>query len=46
MVCLINKLNPKEDDVVKFHSQVGSITTNLRFKIYFTLSELSAKIVT
>ena len=42
MGSLITKLNPKEDAVVQWHTQVGVITTNLKFKIDFTLPELSA----
>ena len=41
------KLTPKEDDVMQWHTQAGSITTNLKVKIKFILTELSAtKIVT
>ena len=39
---LITKLNPKEDDVIQCHTKVGGITTNIKFKIDFTLPELSA----
>ena len=38
----ITRLNPKEDDVVKWHAQEGNITTNIKVKIDFTLPELSA----
>ena len=38
----ITKLNPKRDAVIKFHTQVVNINTNLKVKIYFTLPELSA----
>ena len=41
------RLNPKEDYVMQWRTQVGSIITNLKVKIYLNLSELSAtKIVT
>ena len=41
------KISPKEDNVMKCHMQAGTITTNLKVKIYFTLPKLSAtKIVT
>ena len=33
------KMNPKEDDVMQWHTQEGSITTNLKVKIDFTLPE-------
>ena len=47
MVRIIKKLHPKEDTVVQWHMQAGSITTNLKVNIDFTLTELSAtKIVT
>ena len=45
MGSLITKLNPKEDAVVQWHTQVGVITTNLKFKIDFTLPELSTTII-
>ena len=35
------KLTPKEDNVIKWHTQAGGITTSLKVKIYFTLPELS-----
>ena len=41
IVRLIRKLTPKEDAVIKWHTQGGSITTNLNIKIYFTSPELS-----
>ena len=47
MVIIIQKPNPKEDSVMQWHTQAGSITTNLKVKIDFTLPGLSAeKIVT
>ena len=43
----INKLNPKEDDVMQWHTQAVNITTIIKVKIYLTLPELSGmKIVT
>ena len=38
---LITTLNPKEDNVMQCHNQVGSITTNIKVKIEFTLPEIS-----
>ena len=42
MRMLLKKLYPKRDDVMKWNKQAGNITTNLKFKIYFTLPELRA----
>ena len=42
---LITKLNPKEDAVIQWRTQMGDITTNLKFKIDCTLPELSATII-
>ena len=39
---LIPKLSPKEGNMMKRHTQAGSITTNLKVKIYLTLPEISA----
>ena len=39
---IIKKRDPKEDDVIQWHTQVGGITTNLKFKIDFILPEVSA----
>ena len=39
---LIQKLNPKEDAVMKWHTKEGSVTTNLKVNIEFTLPELIA----
>ena len=39
---LIKKTNPKEDTLIRWHTQVGGITTNLKFKIDFTLPKISA----
>ena len=39
---LITKLTPKEDSGIQWHTQAGSIATNLKVKIYFILPELSA----
>ena len=38
----IKKLKTKEDYVIKLHTQTGNLTTNLKAKIYLTLSEFSA----
>ena len=47
MIGLIKAITPKEDGGLKSHTQASSITTNLNFKIYFTLPDLSVtKIVT
>ena len=44
---LINKINPKQDSMMKWHMQADKITTNLKVKIHFTLPGNSAtKIVT
>ena len=37
------KLIPKEENVIKWHRQAGSIATNIRVKIDSTLPELIAK---
>ena len=43
----IETFHPKKYDVMQWHIQVGNITTNLKVRIYFNLTELStAKIVT
>ena len=42
MGLLITTLTPKEDDVIQCHTQVDSVTTNLKVKIYFTIPELGA----
>ena len=39
---LIPKLSPKEGNMMQWHTQAGSITTNLKVKIYLTLPEISA----
>ena len=36
------KFTPKEDAVIQWHTQAGSITNNLKVNIDFTLPELSA----
>ena len=38
---LRKKINTKEDAVIKWHTQAGNITTNLKVKIDFILPELS-----
>ena len=44
---MILKTTPKNESVMQWHTQAGKITTNLKVKIDFTLTELSAtKIVT
>ena len=42
MVRLVEKLYPKKDDVVQWHSQDGNITTNIKVKLDFTLPALIA----
>ena len=37
----IKKLIPKEDTVIKWHTQTGSITNNLKVEIDLTLPEIS-----
>ena len=39
----IAKINPKEYDMMKWHTQAGNITTNIKVEIDFTLPELSLK---
>ena len=39
---LIAKLNPKQDSVVQWHKQAGTITASIKVKIYFNLTEISA----
>ena len=36
------KVTPKEDVAMKLHTQAGSITTNIKLRIDFTWTELSA----
>ena len=43
MGILIIKLTPEEDDVMQCHTQAGSIITNIKVKIAFTLPGISAK---
>ena len=38
---LIQKLNPKENAVIKWNTQLGRTTTNLKVKIDFTLPDLN-----
>ena len=46
MVRIIQKLHPKEDNVIQWHTQAGIITTNTNVRIDFTLSRLiSTKIM-
>ena len=45
MVSLIKQITNQEDDVMQWNMQEGSITTNLKVKIYFTLPEISAKTI-
>ena len=40
---LIEKLNPKEDDVMQCHMQAGSITTNLKVKMYLPYLNLEQR---
>ena len=39
---LVNKIIPKKEAVMQWHTQAGKINTNRRVRIYFTLPELSA----
>ena len=39
---LIEKNNPKKDNLIQCNIQAGNITTNTEVKINFTLPELSA----
>ena len=41
MESLMQKINPKEDAVIKRNTQLGRTTTNLKVKIDFTLPELN-----
>ena len=45
MVILVEKINHEKDTVMQWYAHTGNITTNLRVKIYFTLTTLSAKTV-
>ena len=38
---LLQRLDPKKRVVMKWHTQAGNITTNIKVKIDFTLTELS-----
>ena len=42
---LIEKINPKKDNMTQWHTQAINITTNIKVKIYFTLPEISATII-
>ena len=42
MKSIITEIIPIRYDVIKFHTQTGHITTNLRVKIDFTSSKISA----
>ena len=42
MVRLVGKLYPEADDLMQWNKQSGNIKTNLNFKIYYTLTALSA----
>ena len=39
---LIEKIDPKRDNVMQWHTQAGNINTYLKVKTYFTLPKLSA----
>ena len=39
----LKKLKPKEDAAMQWDTQAGNITTKLKFKIDFTLPEISAE---
>ena len=40
---IVEKLRPGKDAVMKWHTQAGNITTNIKVQIYFTLPALSLK---
>ena len=42
---LIKNLKTREDSATQWHTQAGNITTNIKVKIYLTLSEFSAKTI-
>ena len=42
MVRLVKKLGLEEDYLMQWNTQDGNITSNLKVKIYFTLTALSA----
>ena len=39
---LVEKINPGKYAVMQWHMQVGNITNNLKFEVYFTSPTLSA----
>ena len=39
---LVEKLPPEQDYVIQWHTKAINITTNIKVKVYFTLSALSA----
>ena len=39
---IFEKLYSEKDDVMEWHTQVGNITNNIKDKVYFALSALSA----
>ena len=42
IVRLVKKLDPEEDAPMQWHTQAGNITTNIKVKVDFTLTKLSA----
>ena len=42
---LVKRLSPEEDYPMQWHTQAGNITTDLKAKIFFTLTVLSATYV-
>ena len=38
---LVEKINPDKYAVMQWHTQAGNITTNIKVKVYFTLTKLS-----
>ena len=38
---IITKINPKEDDVMQWHTQAGNVTINFKIEMCFTPPELS-----
>ena len=45
IIRLLEKLRREKDIVMQWHIQAGNITSNIKFKVYFTLPELSAMYV-
>ena len=39
---MVKRLHTEKDAVMQWHTQVGNITTNIKVKLYFTVTILSA----